>query len=109
MTDSKPPSNGKTATPARPAPRAVPPPPNTAKPAGPTNGSAAAAPTVTPPVPRSRAAAELAAFRQAAATKADEIVAPFGGMFYRQEAPGWPSFVIEGQHFDKGQPVSRRP
>jgi acetyl/propionyl-CoA carboxylase alpha subunit len=39
------------------------------------------------------------------ATKADEIVAPFGGMFYRQEAPGRPPFVSEGQHFDKGQPL----
>jgi acetyl/propionyl-CoA carboxylase alpha subunit len=39
------------------------------------------------------------------ATKADELVAPFGGMFYRQEAPGRPAFVSEGQHFDKGQPL----
>jgi biotin carboxyl carrier protein len=39
------------------------------------------------------------------ATKADELVAPFGGMFYRQEAPGRPPFVTEGQHFDKGQPL----
>ena len=37
------------------------------------------------------------------ATKADELVAPYGGMFYRQEAPGRPPFVVEGQHFDKGQ------
>jgi biotin carboxyl carrier protein len=36
-------------------------------------------------------------------TKADELVAPYGGMFYRQEAPGRPPFVTEGQHFDKGQ------
>ncbi len=36
------------------------------------------------------------------ATKADELVAPFGGMLYRQEAPGRPPFVDEGQHFDKG-------
>jgi biotin carboxyl carrier protein len=36
-------------------------------------------------------------------TKADELVAPYGGMFYRQEAPGRPPFVVEGQHFDKGQ------
>jgi acetyl/propionyl-CoA carboxylase alpha subunit len=36
-------------------------------------------------------------------TKADELVAPFGGMLYRQEAPGRPPFVSEGQHFDKGQ------
>jgi biotin carboxyl carrier protein len=38
-------------------------------------------------------------------TKADELVAPFGGMFYRQEAPGRPPFVTEGQHFEKGQPL----
>jgi biotin carboxyl carrier protein len=38
-------------------------------------------------------------------TKADELVAPFGGMFYRQEAPGRPPFVSEGQHFDKGAPL----
>jgi biotin carboxyl carrier protein len=38
-------------------------------------------------------------------TKADEIVAAYGGMFYRQEAPGRPPFVVEGQHFDKGQPL----
>jgi acetyl/propionyl-CoA carboxylase alpha subunit len=36
-------------------------------------------------------------------TKADELVAPYGGMFYRQEAPGRPPFVSEGQHFEKGQ------
>ncbi|HET7753499.1 MAG TPA: biotin/lipoyl-containing protein [Anaeromyxobacteraceae bacterium] len=39
------------------------------------------------------------------ATKADELVAPYGGMFYRQEAPGRPPFVAEGQHFEKGQPL----
>jgi acetyl/propionyl-CoA carboxylase alpha subunit len=39
------------------------------------------------------------------ATKADELVAPFGGMFYRQEAPGRPPFVSEGMHFDRGQPL----
>jgi biotin carboxyl carrier protein len=39
------------------------------------------------------------------ATKADELVAPYGGMFYRQEAPGRPPFITEGQHFDKGQPL----
>jgi biotin carboxyl carrier protein len=39
------------------------------------------------------------------ATKADELVAPFGGMFYRQEAPGRPPFVSEGVHFEKGQPL----
>jgi len=36
-------------------------------------------------------------------TKADEIVAVCGGMYYGQEAPGLPSFVHEGMHFDKGQ------
>jgi biotin carboxyl carrier protein len=39
------------------------------------------------------------------ATRADEIVAPFGGMLYRQEAPGRPPFVDEGAHFEKGQPL----
>jgi acetyl/propionyl-CoA carboxylase alpha subunit len=39
------------------------------------------------------------------ATKADELVAPFGGMFYRQEGPGRPPFVAEGVHFEKGQPL----
>jgi acetyl/propionyl-CoA carboxylase alpha subunit len=38
-------------------------------------------------------------------TKADELVAPFGGMLYRQEAPGKPPFVDEGTHFEKGQPL----
>ncbi len=38
-------------------------------------------------------------------TKADELVAPYGGMLYRQEAPGRPPFISEGQHFDKGQPL----
>jgi acetyl/propionyl-CoA carboxylase alpha subunit len=38
-------------------------------------------------------------------TKADELVAPFGGMLYRQEAPGKPPFVAEGTHFEKGQPL----
>jgi biotin carboxyl carrier protein len=38
-------------------------------------------------------------------TKADELVAPYGGMFYRQEAPGRPPFIAEGQHFEKGQPL----
>jgi biotin carboxyl carrier protein len=37
------------------------------------------------------------------ATKADEIVAVCGGMYYGQEAPGMPPFVTEGMHFDKGQ------
>jgi acetyl/propionyl-CoA carboxylase alpha subunit len=39
------------------------------------------------------------------ATKADEIVAMCGGMYYAQEAPGMPAFVSEGMHFDKGQPL----
>ncbi|HEX9290425.1 MAG TPA: biotin carboxylase N-terminal domain-containing protein [Anaeromyxobacteraceae bacterium] len=39
------------------------------------------------------------------ATKADELVAPYGGMFYRQEAPGRPPFISEGQHFEKGTPL----
>ncbi len=39
------------------------------------------------------------------ATKADEIVAVCGGMYYAQEAPGMPAFVHEGMHFDKGQPL----
>jgi acetyl/propionyl-CoA carboxylase alpha subunit len=38
-------------------------------------------------------------------TKADEIGAMCGGMFYAQEAPGKPAFVHEGMHFDKGQPL----
>ncbi|WP_429884783.1 biotin carboxylase N-terminal domain-containing protein [Geoalkalibacter halelectricus] len=37
------------------------------------------------------------------ATKADEIVAMCGGMYYGQEAPGLPHFVHEGMHFEKGQ------
>ena len=36
-------------------------------------------------------------------TKADEIVAVCGGMYYGQEAPGLPAFVHEGMHFEKGQ------
>ena len=36
-------------------------------------------------------------------TKADEIVSICGGMYYGQEAPGLPSFVHEGMHFEKGQ------
>jgi biotin carboxyl carrier protein len=38
-------------------------------------------------------------------TKADEIVSVCGGMYYAQEAPGLPSFVHEGMHFEKGQPL----
>ena len=36
-------------------------------------------------------------------TKADEIVAICGGMYYGQEAPGLPAFAHEGMHFEKGQ------
>jgi acetyl/propionyl-CoA carboxylase alpha subunit len=39
------------------------------------------------------------------ATKADEVVSLCGGMYYAQEAPGMPSFVHEGMHFVKGQPL----
>jgi len=39
------------------------------------------------------------------ATKADEVVAPCGGMYYGQEAPGLPPFVTEGMHFEKDQPL----
>ncbi len=39
------------------------------------------------------------------ATKADEIVSVCGGMYYGQEAPGLPTFVSEGMHFDEGQPL----
>jgi len=39
------------------------------------------------------------------ATKADEIVSVCGGMYYGQEAPGMPTFVSEGMHFEKGQPL----
>jgi acetyl/propionyl-CoA carboxylase alpha subunit len=38
-------------------------------------------------------------------TKADEVVALCGGMYYAQEAPGLPAFVSEGMHFVKGQPL----
>jgi len=38
-------------------------------------------------------------------TKADEIVAISGGMYYGQEAPGRPRFATEGMHFEKGQPL----
>jgi len=38
-------------------------------------------------------------------TRADEIVAQFGGMLYRQESPGRPPFVSEGTHFEKGAPL----
>ncbi|MBI1818428.1 MAG: biotin carboxylase [Deltaproteobacteria bacterium] len=38
-------------------------------------------------------------------TKADEIVAAMGGTYYSQEAPGFPSFVTKGAHFDRGDPL----
>lgn len=37
------------------------------------------------------------------ATKADEIVAERGGMFYSREAPHLPPLVQEGDHFEVGQ------
>lgn len=39
------------------------------------------------------------------ATRADEIVAAMGGTYYGQEAPGLPSFVTVGAHFEKGDPL----
>ena len=39
------------------------------------------------------------------ATRADEIVAVTGGMYYAQEGPGLPPFVQEGQHFQVGDPL----
>lgn len=39
------------------------------------------------------------------ATKADEIVAASGGMFYAQEAPGLPPMAYPGKHFEKGEPL----
>lgn len=39
------------------------------------------------------------------ATKADEIVAEVGGMFYAQESPERPAFVKVGDHFAKDQPL----
>jgi biotin carboxyl carrier protein len=39
------------------------------------------------------------------ATRADEIVAAMGGTYYLQEAPGFPPFVTEGAHFEKGDPL----
>jgi biotin carboxyl carrier protein len=38
-------------------------------------------------------------------TKSDEIVAAMGGMFYSQEAPGMPTFVEKGSHFNVGDPL----
>jgi len=39
------------------------------------------------------------------ATKADEIVAVSGGMFYSREAPDRPPLINVGDHFEKGQPL----
>jgi biotin carboxyl carrier protein len=39
------------------------------------------------------------------ATRADEIVAAMGGVYWDREAPHLPPFVEEGTHFDKGQPL----
>jgi biotin carboxyl carrier protein len=39
------------------------------------------------------------------ATKANEIVAASGGMFYAQEAPHLPPFVTVGSHFKAGDPL----
>lgn len=39
------------------------------------------------------------------ATKADELVAVCGGMFYGREAPGLPAFVKEGDHIEAGQAI----
>jgi len=39
------------------------------------------------------------------ATRADEIVAVSGGMFYAREAPDRPPLVRKGDHFEKGQPL----
>ncbi|CBL44335.1 Biotin/lipoyl attachment:Carbamoyl-phosphate synthase L chain, ATP-binding [gamma proteobacterium HdN1] len=39
------------------------------------------------------------------ATKADELVAVCGGMFYGREAPGLPAFIQEGDHIEAGQAI----
>lgn len=39
------------------------------------------------------------------ATKADELVAVCGGMFYAREAPGMPLYVEEGDHIEAGQTI----
>ena len=36
---------------------------------------------------------------------ADEITVPTGGMFYTRESPDSDTFVSEGQHFEKGDPL----
>lgn len=35
----------------------------------------------------------------------DEILAVSGGMFYPREAPGMDEFVVEGSHFEEGDPL----
>ena len=35
----------------------------------------------------------------------DEILAASGGMFYPREAPGMDAFVVEGTHFNEGEPL----
>lgn len=37
--------------------------------------------------------------------KSDEILAPTGGMFYAREAPGMAPFVVQGGHFNAGDPL----
>ncbi|MFT3930732.1 MAG: biotin carboxylase N-terminal domain-containing protein [Spongiibacteraceae bacterium] len=37
--------------------------------------------------------------------KSDEILAASGGMYYSREAPGMPTFVQEGSHFNQGEPL----
>jgi len=39
------------------------------------------------------------------ATRANEVVAVSGGMFYAQEAPHLPPLVTKGSHFEAGQPL----
>ncbi|PCJ41657.1 MAG: biotin carboxylase [Moraxellaceae bacterium] len=39
------------------------------------------------------------------ATKADELVAVCGGMFYCREAPGMAKFVEQGSHVEAGDPI----
>ncbi len=38
-------------------------------------------------------------------SRADEIVAQMGGMFYAREAPGMAPYLEVGTHFDKGDPL----
>jgi acetyl/propionyl-CoA carboxylase alpha subunit len=50
-------------------------------------------------------AASLRALSPPPNAAVDEITAPTGGMFYAREAPDLEAFVIEGQHFEKGDPL----